>query len=90
MGGDIIPSFVERGEGQVYDFTANSVPGSTERDRAYWRDVGTIDAYHDAHMDLVSVDPVFNVYNLDWPIWTYPVQMPGGKFTLRGQSGTRS
>jgi glucose-1-phosphate adenylyltransferase len=86
MGGDIIPSFVERGEGQVYDFTANTVPGSTDRDRAYWRDVGTIDAYHDAHMDLVSIDPVFNLYNLDWPIWTLPVQMPGAKFTLRGQA----
>ncbi len=86
MGGDIIPNFVEKGEGQVYDFTANSVPGSTDRDRAYWRDVGTIDAYHDAHMDLVSVDPVFNLYNLDWPIWTYPVQLPGAKFTLKGQS----
>ena len=47
---------------------------------------GTIDAYHEAHMDLVSVDPVFNLYNLDWPIWTYPVQMPGAKFTLDGQS----
>ena len=86
MGGDIIPAFVGRGEAQVYDFTANSVPGSTDRDRAYWRDVGTIDAYHEAHMDLVSVDPVFNLYNLDWPIWTYPVQMPGAKFTLDGQS----
>ncbi len=86
MGGDIIPSFVERGEAQVYDFTANSVPGSTERDKAYWRDVGTIDAYHEAHMDLVSVDPVFNLYNLEWPIWTYPVQMPGAKFTLEGSS----
>ena len=61
-------------------------PARTDRDRAYWRDVGTIDAYHDAHMDLVSVDPVFNLYNLDWPIWTYPVQMPGAKFTLKGQS----
>jgi glucose-1-phosphate adenylyltransferase len=86
MGGDIIPGFVGRGEAQVYDFTANSVPGCTERDKAYWRDVGTIDAYHEAHMDLVSVDPVFNLYNLDWPIWTYPVQMPGAKFTLDGQS----
>ena len=86
MGGDIIPSFVGRGEGQVYDFTANSVPGSTGRDKAYWRDVGTIDAYHEAHMDLVSVDPVFNLYNLEWPIWTYPVQMPGAKFTLRGRA----
>ena len=86
MGGDIIPSFVSRGDAQVYDFTANEVPGSTERDRAYWRDVGTLDAYHEAHMDLVSVDPVFNLYNLDWPIWTYPVQMPGAKFTLDGLS----
>jgi glucose-1-phosphate adenylyltransferase len=84
MGGDIIPNFVSRGEGLVYDFTANEVPGSTERDKAYWRDVGTLDAYHEAHMDLVSVDPVFNLYNLDWPIWTYPVQMPGAKFTLKG------
>ena len=84
MGGDIIPSFVSKGDGQVYDFTANSVPGSTGRDKAYWRDVGTIDAYHEAHMDLVSIDPVFNLYNLEWPIWTYPVQLPGAKFTLRG------
>jgi glucose-1-phosphate adenylyltransferase len=86
MGGDIIPSFVSRGDGQVYDFTANEVPGSTERDKAYWRDVGTLDAYHEAHMDLVSVDPVFNLYNLEWPIWTYPVQMPGAKFTMEGVS----
>jgi glucose-1-phosphate adenylyltransferase len=86
MGGDIIPSFVSGGDGQVYDFTANEVPGSTERDKAYWRDVGTLDAYHEAHMDLVSVDPVFNLYNLDWPIWTYPVQMPGAKFTMEGVS----
>lgn len=84
MGGDIIPGFVSRGDGQVYDFTANEVPGSTERDKAYWRDVGTLDAYHESHMDLVSMDPVFNLYNLDWPIWTYPVQMPGAKFTLHG------
>jgi glucose-1-phosphate adenylyltransferase len=84
MGGDIIPGFVGRGDGQVYDFTANEVPGSTERDKAYWRDVGTLDAYHEAHMDLVSIDPVFNLYNLEWPIWTYPVQMPGAKFTLDG------
>ncbi len=86
MGGDIIPSFVNSGDAQVYDFSSNEVPGTSERDRAYWRDVGTIDAYHEAHMDLVSIDPVFNLYNLDWPIWTYPVQMPGAKFTLRGLS----
>jgi glucose-1-phosphate adenylyltransferase len=84
MGGNIIPSFVSQGEAQVYDFTQNQVPGSTGREQAYWRDVGTIDAFHEAHMDLVSVDPVFNLYNNEWPIWTYPVQMPGAKFTLRG------
>jgi glucose-1-phosphate adenylyltransferase len=84
MGGDIIPSFVGKGEAQVYDFTLNDVPGSTDRDRAYWRDVGTIDAFHEAHMDLVSVDPVFNLYNDEWPIWTLPIQAPGAKFTLRG------
>jgi glucose-1-phosphate adenylyltransferase len=84
MGGDIIPGFVGKGDAQVYDFTQNQVPGSTDRDKSYWRDVGTIDAYHEAHIDLVSVDPVFNLYNQEWPIWTYPVQMPGAKFTLRG------
>ncbi|MDN5761515.1 MAG: glucose-1-phosphate adenylyltransferase [Microlunatus sp.] len=84
MGGNIIPGFVAQGEAQVYDFTANEVPGSRERDKAYWRDVGTIDAYHEAHMDLVSVDPVFNLYNNDWPIWSNMAQMPGAKFTLDG------
>ncbi len=84
MGGDIIPAFVSGGDAQVYDFTANTVPGATTKDASYWRDVGTIDAYHEAHMDLVSIDPVFNLYNLDWPIWTYPVQMPGAKFILEG------
>lgn len=84
MGGDIIPAFVKKGDAQVYDFTENSVPGATAKDINYWRDVGTIDAYHEAHMDLVSVDPVFNLYNDDWPIWTYPVQMPGAKFVLEG------
>lgn len=84
MGGNIIPAFVSRGDAQVYDFTLNQVPGSSGREHSYWRDVGTIDAFHEAHMDLVSVDPVFNLYNDEWPIWTFPVQMPGAKFTLRG------
>jgi glucose-1-phosphate adenylyltransferase len=84
MGGDLIPGFVDKGDAQVYDFTENSVPGATAKDKNYWRDVGTIDAYHEAHMDLVSVDPMFNLYNEDWPIWTYPVQMPGAKFVLEG------
>ena len=70
MGGDIVPYFVGKGEGYVYDFNGNEIPGATERDRAYWRDVGTIDAYYDAHMDLISIHPVFNLYNEDWPLFT--------------------
>ncbi|WP_207346007.1 glucose-1-phosphate adenylyltransferase [Arthrobacter sp. E3] len=70
MGGDIIPHFVERGEAFVYDFTTNDIPGATDRDRNYWRDVGTIDSYYDAHMDLISPLPIFNLYNRDWPIYT--------------------
>ena len=50
------------------------------RDRDYWRDVGTLDSYHEAHLDLVSVEPVFNLYNTDWPIFTSHPQLPGAKF----------
>ena len=86
MGGDIIPWFTEQGQAQVYDFKDNRVPGATEKDINYWRDVGTIDAFHEAHMDLVSVDPEFNLYNKDWPIFTDQVQAPGAKFVMRGRA----
>jgi len=72
LGGNIIPMMVGRGDAEVYDFAANEVPGASERDRGYWRDVGTLDAYYDAHMDLVSVHPMFNLYNPRWPILTFP------------------
>lgn len=84
MGGNIIPAFVEKQQCGVYDFTRNVVPGATDKDLNYWRDVGTIDAYFDAHMDLIKVDPEFNLYNSQWPIWTQQVQSPGAKFTLHG------
>lgn len=86
MGGDIIPWFTAQGQSQVYDFKDNVVPGATEKDVNYWRDVGTIDAFHEAHMDLVSVEPEFNLYNDDWPIWTDQVQAPGAKFVIRGRA----
>jgi len=86
MGGNIVPSFVDAGRAGVYDFTRNAVEGATERDINYWRDVGTIQAYHNAHMDLISVDPDFNLYNRHWPIFTDQVQAPGPKFTLRGNA----
>jgi glucose-1-phosphate adenylyltransferase len=80
MGGNVIPMLVDEGHAQVYDFADNELPGATERDRAYWRDVGTIDAYYDAHMDLVSVQPVFNLYNRRWPILTHTPPLPPAKF----------
>ena len=86
MGGDIIPWFTDQGQAQVYDFKDNRVPGATEKDINYWRDVGTIDAFHEAHMDLVSVEPEFNLYNREWPIFTDQVQAPGAKFVIRGRA----
>ena len=82
MGGNIIPMLVDRGEAQVYDFKDNLVPGATDRDRGYWRDVGTLDAYYDAHMDLVSIHPVFNLYNRKWPILTSAPALPPAKFVF--------
>ncbi|HEY8729005.1 MAG TPA: glucose-1-phosphate adenylyltransferase [Acidothermaceae bacterium] len=79
MGGNIIPAFVDRGEAQVYDFNNNIVPGATERDSGYWRDVGSLDAYYDAHMDLTSVHPIFNLYNENWPIYTQHRPLPPAK-----------
>jgi glucose-1-phosphate adenylyltransferase len=80
IGGDIVPMMVAKGEGAVYDFKRNEVPGSTTRDRDYWRDVGTLQAYHDAHMDLISYEPEFNLYNFEWPIYTWIPSLPPAKF----------
>ena len=85
MGGNIIPAFVEQGTAGVYDFIRNDVPGSTERDRDYWRDVGTIDAYYDANKDLIAIQPVFNVYNYDWPIYSGYSSLPPAKFVHAGE-----
>jgi glucose-1-phosphate adenylyltransferase len=85
MGGDIVPYFVSKGDAGVYDFTYNKIPGSTERDHSYWRDVGTIESYYDAHMDLISVMPVFNLYNNDWPIYTQQINLPPAKFVHDGE-----
>ncbi len=82
VGGDIIPMLVEQGEAQVYDFAANEVPGATDRDRGYWRDVGTLDSYYEANMDLVAVHPVFNLYNAEWPILTWSEPLPPAKFVF--------
>jgi glucose-1-phosphate adenylyltransferase len=84
MGGDIIPRLVAKGDAAVYDFADNVVPGATPRDAGYWRDVGTIDSYYDAHRDLISVHPIFNLYNQRWPIRTAAWPLPPAKFVEGG------
>ena len=84
MGGSILPMLTESGQVQVYDFDENHVPGETPRDHGYWRDVGTLDAYYEAHLDLISVHPVFNLYNREWPLYTHSVQLPPAKFVAGG------
>jgi len=85
MGGDILPAFVNRTEAAVYDFRDNDVPGNTPRDAGYWRDVGTIDSYYDAHMDLIAVHPLFNLYNDQWPILCGHDPTPPAKFAFNDE-----
>jgi len=88
VGGDLIPMLVDQGVAHVHDFTGNRVPGDTDRDHGYWRDVGTLDAYYDSHMDLVSPHPIFNLYNHQWPIFTSGPPLPPAKFVFDGDEGT--
>ena len=85
IGGDLIPKSVAAGAAHVYDFADNEVPGIYGLDRGYWRDVGTIDAYFAANMDLVAPEPVFNLYNDEWPIFTASENLPPAK--LVGANG---
>jgi glucose-1-phosphate adenylyltransferase len=64
----------------IYDFSQNIIPGQPPREQSYWRDVGTIDSYWSSSMDLVSVQPEFNLYNKRWPIRTYYRHIPPAKF----------
>jgi len=80
IGGDILPMLVRERAAHVYDFRQNEVPGAGARDWGYWRDLATLDAYFDAHMDLCAVHPVFNLYNDWWPILTLVAAQPPAKF----------
>jgi glucose-1-phosphate adenylyltransferase len=80
IGGDIIPMLVRERAAHVYDFLQNKVPGADGRDLGYWREVGTLDSYYEAHMDLCAVHPVFNLYNDQWPILTLVPPQPPAKF----------
>ncbi len=84
IGGDIIPMMVSRGEASVYDFTTNKVPGATPSVQGYWRDVGTLDSYFSANMDLVTPLPAFSLYNQHWPILTHNPSLPPVKMVRDG------
>jgi glucose-1-phosphate adenylyltransferase len=91
FGRDILPSLVARSEVYAYNFQANRIAGEPEDVGAYWRDVGTIDAYYEANMDLRSVWPALNLYNRQWPLRTSSFPDPPAKFTFdeenrRGQA----
>jgi len=86
IGGDVIPALTAAGLACVYDFSTNAVPGQDEGERGYWRDVGTLDAYYDANMDLISPVPVFNLYNDHWPVFTHHGMLPPAKVS-KGSEG---
>ncbi len=83
FGKDIIPSSIGRYRVMGYPFrNPSSEPESTSMVQAYWRDVGTIDSYWRANLELIGVTPELNLYDHDWPIWTYQVQLPPAKFVF--------
>nr|WP_315430748.1 glucose-1-phosphate adenylyltransferase [uncultured Albidiferax sp.] len=79
FGKDIIPRAVRNGNAVAHPFAMSCVP-NVEGEEPYWRDVGTIDAYWDANIDLTATEPKLNLYDTQWPIWTYQAQLPPAKF----------
>jgi glucose-1-phosphate adenylyltransferase len=88
VGGNIIPMLVDQGLAHVHDFSDNHIPGEEGDDQGYWRDVGTLDAYYESHMDLVSAEPKFSLYNHRWPIHTSGPSLPPARFLLDGAEGS--
>jgi glucose-1-phosphate adenylyltransferase len=86
MGGSIVPMLVASGAASVYDFRDNDVPGQRDCERGYWRDVGTLDSYYEAHMDLISVDPNFSLANRHWPIYSDQGSWPPAR-SVHGSAG---
>ncbi|WP_394846650.1 glucose-1-phosphate adenylyltransferase [Pendulispora brunnea] len=92
FGHDILPRMVAEGrEVWAYDFATNVVPGEDEQPQGvgYWRDVGTVDAYWEAQMDLIATHPQFNLYNKRWPIRTGATHDPPAKFVFRDEAQAR-
>ncbi len=89
FGHNILPRLAAEGRAGVYDFSRNTIPGMTETETGYWRDIGNIDAFWKAHMDLVAVTPSFNLYNPYWVIRTYRPQVPPAKFVFADEKNKR-
>ena len=89
FGRDLIPRLAERGRVHAYDFSTNTHPNMTEAERGYWRDIGTLDAYYQGSMDLISVSPVFNLYNPAWPILSAYYPSPPAKFVFADREQNR-
>jgi len=88
FGKDIIPRAVRNGDVVAHPFSLSCVPAASTGREPYWRDVGTIDAYWDANIDLTATEPQLNLYDKHWPIWTYQAQLPPSKF-VHNQDGRR-
>ncbi len=89
FGKSILSFMHQRSNVYAYDFFTNVVPGQGQRERGYWRDVGTLDAYFQCNMDLVGVEPIFNLYNAEWPIHTANTNLPPAKFVFHDQEKNR-
>jgi glucose-1-phosphate adenylyltransferase len=89
FGKSIVTSMHARKRVFVYDFMTNVVPGQSEKERGYWRDVGSLDAYYQSNMDLVDVDPIFSLYNFEWPIFTIRYNYPPAKFVFNNAAENR-
>jgi glucose-1-phosphate adenylyltransferase len=79
LGGDVIPALTSSGVAHMYDFSTNVIPGQEENERGYWRDVGTLDAYYWANMDLLGALPSFSLYNPEWPVYSLQLPLPPAK-----------
>ena len=88
FGKDILPKMKESGRLYAYDFGRNIIPGEPVASNSYWRDVGTLDAYYEANMDLRYVNPAFNLYNEEWPIHSNTLRLPPAKFVHLGPHRT--
>jgi glucose-1-phosphate adenylyltransferase len=89
FGKSIISELYKHEPVYVYDFAQNTVAGQEDKERGYWRDVGNIDVYYQSNMDLVEVDPTFNLYNDRWPIHSYANNLPPAKFVFADQDNRR-